>query len=414
MAPAEGKNPMDEQQPKAADSIRRKIIFIKSGSFKGVNIQLDTILKKYFPCLEVQVIDVVDLLRTHFLIFLFLIVKTIVCNFSEVVHNLGNLRACIEFYFWLLPDTFTALTHLVRNAIVAEISDTCFIMQSQSLWCSATCDVPTFIYTDATVLSNLYFEAFPLKYLPSGRWLAQERHSFEATCRVFVWSKHVQRSLSELYHLPEQKVVNIGAGCNFSAIPPMAHPATEDNKTILFVGVEWERKGGAKLLDAFNKLPYRHANARLIIVGCSPNISANNCTIAGRVSPLEMPSFYKQASIFCLPTCHEPFGLAFIEAMAYSLAVVAPKCGAMPDYISHRSTGMLHEPGDTDGICDCLTYLLDDPGARRRIAACGYETVRERYTWDAVGQRLRQEIDISLAADARICSQNDVLGGIKF
>jgi glycosyltransferase involved in cell wall biosynthesis len=103
-----------------------------------------------------------------------------------------------------------------------------------------------------------------------------------------------------------------------------------------------------------------------------------------------------RASIFCLPTRREAFGIAFIEALAHGLPVIGPSLGAIPDFIEDGKSGYLTPPGDLAALTTALELLLDDPGRRRRFGERG-RRMAERYTWpQAVGEitaGIREVID---------------------
>lgn len=294
------------------------------------------------------------------------------------------------------PTMFALMSRTSRRIVQRDRRRVWFTIQTSSLWNSALAGIPHFVYTDCTALANLYLKGADLGGIPSAAWLRLEGAIYTDAARTFVMSDHVGRSLTELYGIDAGRVVRVNAGANLEQLPPSPRPAPAGDKTILFVGVEWERKGGPELLEAFQSLPRRHGDARLLIVGVAPALDATRCEIIGRVPAEKMGDYYARAAIFCLPTRIESFGIAFIEAMMHSVAVAAPRHGAMPDYIKEKETGVLFTPGDSRDICRALTWLLDHPSERQAMAARGLATVRAAYTWDAVGRRLRAEIVRSL------------------
>ena len=117
---------------------------------------------------------------------------------------------------------------------------------------------------------------------------------------VFTRSNNVSQSVIKDYSCSPDKVVCVYAGSNAANVTTSERDY--NNKNILFVGIDWQRKGGPELVEAFKKVLTHHPDARLTIVGCSPAIDLPNCDIVGRV-PLEKVSpFYEKSSIFCLPT----------------------------------------------------------------------------------------------------------------
>jgi glycosyltransferase involved in cell wall biosynthesis len=63
----------------------------------------------------------------------------------------------------------------------------------------------------------------------------------------------------------------------------------------------------------------------------------------------------------------EAYGVAFLEAQAAGLAVVAGRAGGVPAVVAEGETGLLVEEGDAGAFAQALRRLLDDPGRRRTM-----------------------------------------------
>jgi glycosyltransferase involved in cell wall biosynthesis len=99
-----------------------------------------------------------------------------------------------------------------------------------------------------------------------------------------------------------------------------------------------------------------------------------------------------KSSIFCLPTKREPFGIVFIEAMMHKLPIVSNKIGALPDFVTDNENGFLVDAGDVEALAEALIKLLDNPEICKNFGEKGYSKVANTYTWEKVGERLRDNI----------------------
>jgi glycosyltransferase involved in cell wall biosynthesis len=209
----------------------------------------------------------------------------------------------------------------------------------------------------------------------------------------FTYSTNIERSIINDYKCPPEKVKCIYAGSNVPHDKDRElNNENYQNKNIIFVGVFWERKGGPDLVKAFEKVLKVHPDAKLTIVGCSPSVDVPNCNVVGKVKVETLDKYYLNSSIFCLPTKREPFGIVFIEAMMHKLPIVSNRIGALPDFVTENQNGFLVEPGNVDLLADALIRLLDDPQMCKRFGEAGYDKVKDTYTWDRVGQRLKENI----------------------
>jgi glycosyltransferase involved in cell wall biosynthesis len=164
------------------------------------------------------------------------------------------------------------------------------------------------------------------------------------------------------------------------------------SKNILFVGLEWERKGGPALANAFELVLRKVPDAKLTLVGCSPLVELPNVEIVGPVSNDRLQNYYERAAVFCLPTRREPFGIVFIEAMSYGLPVIGTDIGALPEFIVEGKNGFLIQVNDVDKLADLLVRLISDPDLCSSLGRCGYETYQQKFTLDCVSYLLKNYI----------------------
>jgi glycosyltransferase involved in cell wall biosynthesis len=78
--------------------------------------------------------------------------------------------------------------------------------------------------------------------------------------------------------------------------------------------------------------------------------------------------------------------------MMHRLPIVATRIGAVPDMVQPGVTGELVNPGDSDGLAIALIALLGDPLRCQLYGAAGYERATQVYTWNRVGERMRERI----------------------
>jgi glycosyltransferase involved in cell wall biosynthesis len=164
-------------------------------------------------------------------------------------------------------------------------------------------------------------------------------------------------------------------------------------QNILFVGIDWERKGGPELLEAFKLVLSKYPNATLTIAGAKPNPQMKNCKVLGKIAPADLIPYYKAATLFCMPTRVEPFGIVFLEAMQARLPIIGTRVGAIPDFLQNDWNGILVEPGDIQGIANGVIKLLDDPNLCRLYGERNFNLIKERYSWQAVSQKLHTHIN---------------------
>lgn len=89
---------------------------------------------------------------------------------------------------------------------------------------------------------------------------------------------------------------------------------------------------------------------------------------------------FRDADIFIMPTLFEAFGLVAVEAMAYSLPVVASNEGSLPDIIRNGETGLIVEKGNPAALAAAIEKLLRNPKSRLQFGSAGERRFRSNYT----------------------------------
>ena len=107
---------------------------------------------------------------------------------------------------------------------------------------------------------------------------------------------------------------------------------------------------------------------------------------AGGITNLR--EYLSTADIFVLPSRSEGFSNAIIEAMAASLPVVATDVGGNAEAVENGVSGFIVPSEDVASLSEAIIRLLSDPGKAKEMGAVGRELALERFTIDAMMQRI--------------------------
>jgi glycosyltransferase involved in cell wall biosynthesis len=208
---------------------------------------------------------------------------------------------------------------------------------------------------------------------------------------VFALSEWTKQSIVDDFELDPSTVTVVYAGSNLKIDASLRQ--ARHRREILFVGIDWERKGGPLLLEAFRIARKRLPDITLSIVGCSPRVHDAGVVVEGfldRRNPAEFERLsrcYLRAACMCLPSLFDPFPNAIIEAATAGLPTVAIDNGSRREAVIDRETGILARSPDAEAIAEALVALLEDPV---RCEAMGREARRrsEAFTWANVIARI--------------------------
>jgi len=109
-------------------------------------------------------------------------------------------------------------------------------------------------------------------------------------------------------------------------------------------------------------------------------------TYAGWRDQAELPHYFASADVAIYPfddtlVNRAKCAVKLIDLLAAGVAVVADRVGQNAEYIEHGVSGILVEPGDTDGFIAWVVRLLDDEAMRRSLAENAWRRMQEKYTW---------------------------------
>ena len=118
--------------------------------------------------------------------------------------------------------------------------------------------------------------------------------------------------------------------------------------------------------------------------------------MTGSVPDAERDRLLDKAHVFCMPSRvpasgvgGEGFGIAYLEASARALPVVAASSGGTVDAVVDGETGLLVEPLDHVALADALGCLLVDRERAQRMGAAGRSRVHE-FAWSRIAARVEE------------------------
>ena len=207
--------------------------------------------------------------------------------------------------------------------------------------------------------------------------------------RVLAVSELTKRDLTELYGIPEEKIVVTPNGVDPAFAPNGPRP--DGAPYALFVGALQPRKDATAAIEALALIG--EAVPRLVLVGpdkggraeaerAAAQLSvADRVELRGHVSQEELAALYRGAACLVFPSRYEGFGLPVLEAMASGTPVVATTAGALPEVAGDAA--ILVEPGNPVALAGGIERALAD---RERLRAAGLERVKH-YSWAKTAQR---------------------------
>jgi glycosyltransferase involved in cell wall biosynthesis len=135
-------------------------------------------------------------------------------------------------------------------------------------------------------------------------------------------------------------------------------------------------------------------DVRLLVVGPTLDLNIDGVEVKNLVTDREeLSRYFKQASVFVMPSFYEPFGIVFAEAFAYKNPCIGTNICAMPEIIEEGKGGFLVAPGDYVALAERIIMLLKDKALACEMGEYGYRKVRDIYNWDIVVRKMIEEMN---------------------
>ena len=221
----------------------------------------------------------------------------------------------------------------------------------------------------------------------------KQKEYYKNCSGIFVMGKWLKEYLIEHMGINEEKIYCVGAGYDVDI--NSFDPTKRTGNKLLFVGVDFERKAGPLVLEAFKILRQKYQNnAELYIVGPKKielSKEYEGIHFIGNVSKDEISYYYNMCDSFCMPSYLEPFGKAFVEALAFGLPVIARKAFAASDFITDGENGFLIEDDNVFVLAEKMYESLNNNKVRENVLK-DMSRIRDYYSWEKVAERINEVI----------------------
>jgi glycosyltransferase involved in cell wall biosynthesis len=272
--------------------------------------------------------------------------------------------------------------------------------------------VPIVYLSDATVRLMIdYYPAFS-GLLPSQIRAADqiELLGIGKAAELIYPSSWAARSAIDDYHADASRVHVVPFGANLDEPPSREEVLPAPPKglcRLLFVGVDWEQKGGSIAFETLIQLERLGVPAELTVVGCKPPDEITHPRLhvfrfLDKNDPgqrAQLNQLYREANFFILPTRAECFGIALCEANAYALPVLSTRTGGVPEFVREGVNGFLLEPHDRgDKYAESIRRAYADDEAYQTLRGSSRKEFEMRLNWDAWGMQVRDILSAAVSS----------------
>jgi glycosyltransferase involved in cell wall biosynthesis len=274
---------------------------------------------------------------------------------------------------------------------------------------SAICpSIPTVLLHDCTFASLIdYYKAFTglsRRSLKLGHQAYQQALS-HASLAVFS-SEWAANSAMRDYGASSRKVHVLEFGANIENPPTRSEVLSlvesrlsSDHYRFLFLGVDWDRKGGNDAVTFVKSLRKIGVPAHIDVVGCvTPDCpdAKEVCTDHGFLDKndsrdnLKLKSLLEAASFLLVPSHAECFGCVYCEANAFGVPSIGRETGGIGQIIKENINGFLlaNDGRNIQQLAEKVKSHFLDKQKYRKLAISSRDEFEQRLNWDTFVERL--------------------------
>ena len=269
-------------------------------------------------------------------------------------------------------------------------------------------DLPIVYFGDATYKS--YSETYEKEFKGSNRfsrWEGNhlEKKSLKKSSLIVLTSRWAALSAIHDYGVPADKVEVILLGANIDRVP--AHDVIfrkEANRTLtlLFLAVDWERKGGAIAFDTLQHLLALGIEARLIVCGVVPPPQFKHpcmevIPFLNKNAPADYQQFVALLSsvhFLVVPTRADCSLLVSCEANAYGVPTISTDVGGVIDVVKEGVNGycLPYEAGGYEYAVKTAALFADKEKYHQLIVS-SRRRFDEELNWDSFAENFHQVLE---------------------
>lgn len=264
---------------------------------------------------------------------------------------------------------------------------------------------PNIYMSDAifSLMNGFYFKNMNKTCIKNGNYL--EKKTMQNASAVIFSSDWAKEGAIKDYKIDENKifVVPFGANIDISEIEDKGKIVEDSTIHILFIGVDWTRKGGdtaVKTVYLLNKMQNKYKFV-LDVIGGKPDYPVDEKVIflhgfLNKNNKKQLDYFYEIINIAylnILPTRAECSGIALIEASAYGIPSLTYNVGGTLTNVRDGVTGYCFNLScDENDFAKKILNLVNDKALYKKFAENGKKLVHDELNWNVWGQNVHKII----------------------
>lgn len=271
----------------------------------------------------------------------------------------------------------------------------------QTPWVECKTNAPYGVYLDADFKTylNIFLQPKHFSKKDVERIAKKEELWLQKARDIFVGSEWAWKEMIKYYDLKEEQKVVVHTGGNIEL------PTKDEyngNFNLVFISLNFEKKGGFICVDAFKKVKEKCPELSLTIIGEKPPsdiLEIEGVIYAGSLQKTnendlrQFKSILSDAFLLIHPTKMDTMGAVLIEAGYFGCPSIAPNSFGVPELVLNNKTGCIIDlPFDYISFVEKIELLIHDKSKYLLMRKNAWSYTRSVLTWEHIGKQLNNRI----------------------
>jgi glycosyltransferase involved in cell wall biosynthesis len=265
------------------------------------------------------------------------------------------------------------------------------------------CHQPIAFWTDATfaAMIGFYPEYSRLADACVAHGNMADQSALSRSSVAFYSSEWAADSAVRMYSVDPAKVrvvpfgANVEWGFTINQVEDFISSRPSGSCNMLFIGVDWARKGGDLAVSIAQRIEESGIPVRLDVVGCQPACALPRfARVHGYISKRDpdgrdaLLGLLRQSHFLLLPSRAEAYGVAAAEASSVGVPTIATAVGGLPTVVRDGVTGYCLPKESTPEQYATLILSILDSSAYHDLAVSSFHDYEARLNWTSAGSRV--------------------------
>jgi glycosyltransferase involved in cell wall biosynthesis len=222
------------------------------------------------------------------------------------------------------------------------------------------------------------------------KWIEVEGESYRRALRVFTFSEVTRQSVITDYKVPAERVVAVGAAGHYQGVSETDR--TYGNRSIIFNGSDFIRKGGDLVLAAFRIIRKRFPGAILRIVANTTDVvPEDGVTLFENLTRAELFKLMEVSDVVLAPSRMDVLPGFVCEAMSHGIVPVLSNVPSMDEMVQNGEEGYVVTP-TPENLAAHVIQLFENESLLASMGAASKRRVAKDWNWDAVVKRMADSL----------------------